>query len=193
MAKLTFLWHLHQPQYRTADGRVHAPWVLLHAGGEYLTLVHALSATHLSGQVLNLTPIFLEQLAAYRDGTANDPLLEALRTPARSLGPEKQRELLRWAFLLHPSQLRRWPRLTELAARAGGAPSEEAKRRFTIQDLTDLQVLLVLAYASPNLPWEPELKELAEKGASFGDAARRQAVEWLAACPARLLEGYRRL
>lgn len=193
MAKLTFLWHLHQPQYRTADGRVHAPWVLLHAGGEYLTLVHALSATRLSGQVLNLTPVLLDQLAAYRDGTASDPLLEALRTPARSLAPEGQRELLRWAFLLHSNQLRRWPRLAELAARAGGAPSEEAKRRFTTQDLTDLQVLLVLAYAAPNLPWEPELKELAEKGASFSDAARRQAVEWLAACPGRLLEGYRRL
>jgi alpha-amylase/alpha-mannosidase (GH57 family) len=193
MAKLTFLWHLHQPQYRTADGRVHAPWVLLHAGGEYLTLAHALSATGLAGQVLNLTPVFLDQLVAYRDGTAHDPLLEALRTPARSLTPEGQRELLRWAFLLHPNQLRRWPRLSELSTRAGGAPSEEAKRRFTIQDLTDLQVLLVLAYAAPNLPWEPELKDLAEKGTGFGEAARRRAVEWLAACPGRLLDAYLKL
>lgn len=190
MAKLTFLWHLHQPQYRTADGRVHAPWVLLHAGGEYLTLTHALSATGLAGQVLNLTPVFLDQLAAYRDGTAHDPLLEALRTPARSLTPEGQGELLRWAFLLHPNQLRRWPRLSELAARTGGASSEEAKRRFTIQDLTDLQVLLVLAYAAPNLPWEPELKDVAEKGTGFSEAARRRAVEWLAACPGRLLDAY---
>ncbi|OFV82155.1 MAG: hypothetical protein A2Y78_09960 [Acidobacteria bacterium RBG_13_68_16] len=193
MAKLTFVWHLHQPQYRTADGHVHAPWVLLHAGGEYLTLLHALSATGLAGQVLNLTPVFLDQLAAYRDGTARDPLLEALRTPARSLTSEGQRALLRWAFILHPNQLRRWPRLSELTARAGGAPGEDAKRRFTIQDLTDLQVLIVLAYAAPNLAWEPDLKELAERGAGFGEAARRQAVEWLAACPGRLLEGYRRL
>jgi alpha-amylase/alpha-mannosidase (GH57 family) len=193
MAKLTFVWHLHQPQYRTADGLVHAPWVLLHAGGEYLTLVHALSATGLAGQVLNLTPVFLDQLAAYRDGTAHDPLLEALRTPARSLTSDGQRELLRWAFLLHPSQLRRWPRLSELAVRAGGAPGGDAKRRFTVQDLTDLQVLIVLAYAAPNLTWEPDLKELAERGAGFGEAARRQAAEWLAACPGRLLDGYRTL
>jgi alpha-amylase/alpha-mannosidase (GH57 family) len=193
MAKLSFLWHLHQPQYRTADNRVHAPWVLLHAGGEYLTLVRALAATGLRGQVLNLTPVFLEQLAAYRDATARDPLLEALSTPARLLPREGQRELLRWAFLLHPNQLRRWPRLAELAARAGGAPGDEARKRFTTQDLTDLQVLLVMAYAAPNLQWEPALQELADRGSNFGEAARQVAVGWLAACPGRLLDAYRGL
>ena len=113
MARLTFLWHLHQPLYRTADGRVHAPWVLLHAAGEYLTLVRVLEKTGWAGQVLNLVPVFLEQLVAYRDGTARDPLLEALRTPARELAPDGKQELLRWAFMLHPLQLQRWPRLAE--------------------------------------------------------------------------------
>jgi alpha-amylase/alpha-mannosidase (GH57 family) len=193
MAKLTFLWHLHQPQYRTADGRVHAPWVLLHAGGEYLTLVHALEQTGLQGQVLNLTPVFLEQLAAYRDGVARDPLLEALLTPARELTPEGRHELLRWAFLLHPNQLRRWPRLAELAARAADAAPAELLRRFTVQDLTDVQVLLVLAYAAPNFAWEPEIAEVGKLGSSFGDAARVQAVGWLASCPGRLIDAYRRL
>ena len=98
MAKLSFLWHLHQPQYRSADGHVHAPWVLLHSAGEYLTLARALERTGLQGQVLNLTPVLLEQLVAYRDGTARDPLLEALQTPARELDPEQHAELLRWAF-----------------------------------------------------------------------------------------------
>ena len=193
MAKLTFLWHLHQPQYRTADGHVHAPWVLLHAGGEYLTLVHALAASGLQGQVLNLTPVFLDQLVAYRNGVAHDPLLDALKTPARDLSPEGQGELLRWAFLLHPNQLRRWPRLAELAARAADASPADLLRRFTVQDLTDVQVLLVLAYAAPNFPWEPEVAEIGKLDAGFGDGAREQAAAWLAACPGRLLEEYRRL
>jgi alpha-amylase/alpha-mannosidase (GH57 family) len=193
MARLTFLWHLHQPQYRTADGVVHAPWVLLHAGGEYLTLAHAITHAALSGQVLNLTPVFLDQLAAYRDGTARDPLLEALRTPAKELPPEGQRELLRWAFLLHAHQLHRWPRLVELAARAGRAPGEQSKRRFTVQDLTDLQVLLVLAYAAPNLGWEDALRELAAKGSNYSETSRRLAVGWLAAGPGKLLDLYRNL
>ncbi len=193
MPKLTFLWHLHQPQYRTADGAVHAPWVLLHAAGEYLTLAHALGSSGLGGQVLNLTPVFLDQLAAYRDGEARDPLLRALEMPARELTPGAKRELLRWGFLLHPNQLHRFPRLAELAAMAAGGTGEEIARRFTAQDLNDLQVLLVLAYAAPNLPWEPELADLATTGSGFGETARGRAAAWLAACPGRLLEAYRRL
>jgi alpha-amylase/alpha-mannosidase (GH57 family) len=193
MAKLTFLWHLHQPLYRTADGRVHAPWVLLHAAGEYLTLVRAIELCGWRGQVLNLVPVFLDQLAAYRDGTAHDPLLEALRTPARDLAPAAQRELLSWAFLMNPRQLQRWPRLQELSALTAGASADELPRRFTVQDLTDLQVLLVLAYAAPNLAWEPELVALAKPGRNWSATAREQAVAWLAACPGRVIESYQQL
>ncbi len=194
MAKLSFLWHLHQPLYRTADGRVHAPWVLLHAAGEYLTLAHSLASSGLQGQVLNLTPVFLDQLAAYRDGTACDPLLEALRTPPRDLPPSGQLELLRWASLLHPRQLERWPRLAELLARTAGADPAEIPRRFTLQDLIDLQVLLVLAYAAPNLRWERELAEVATgRFGGWSDAARETVVAWLLRCPGRLLDTYRSL
>lgn len=193
MPGLTFLWHLHQPQYRTADGRVHAPWVLLHAGGEYLTLVRALEESGATGHVLNLTPVFVEQLIAYRDGTARDPLLQALTTPAAELDPAGQQELLRWAFLLHPHQLRRWPRLRELADLAAEAAPDELRRRFTIQDLTDLQVLLVLAYAEPNFAFEPEIAVLGERREGWGPSAAAEAATWLAACPGRLLESYRRL
>ena len=193
MARLTFLWHLHQPQYRTADGRVHAPWVLLHSAGEYFTLAHLLARTDWPGHVLNLTPVFLDQLVAYRDGTAHDPLLEALATPSGQIAPEQVAELLRWAFLLHPRQFDRWPRLAELAERTTGASPADLARRYTRQDLTDLQVLVVLAYAAPNLAWEPELARLAARSSSWSDGDRRLATEWLAACPGRLLDAYQGL
>ena len=194
MAKISFLWHLHQPLYRTADGQVHAPWVLLHAAGEYLTLVHVLRTSGFHGQVLNLTPVFLEQLAAYRDGRASDPLLIALRSPARDLDLAGQRELIRWAAHTNPGQRQRFPRLGELVARVAGATDAELPRRLTLQDLTDLQSLLVLAYAAPNLPFEPELREVADKPRkSWSDTARAAVVEWLEGCPKRLLEGYLQL
>jgi alpha-amylase/alpha-mannosidase (GH57 family) len=193
MAKLTFLWHLHQPLYRTADGRVHAPWVLLHAAGEYLTLIHALESMGWAGHVLNLTPVFLEQLAAYRDGSAHDPLLEALRTPAPDLEPDAVEVLLRWSFILGPRQLDRVPRLRELEARARGARAYDLARLFTARDLTDLQVLLILAYALPNARWHSAVHDLAGQEREFSDGARAQAVAWLEGCPARVLDGYSRL
>jgi len=193
MTKLTFLWHLHQPCYRTADGRVHAPWVLLHAAGEYLTLAHALRETGLAGQVLNLTPVFLEQLAAYAEGRAQDPLLEALATPARELSPEALGELVRWAFLLHPRQLARLPRLGELGEKLRGARSEELARRLSPGEITELQVLAVLAYAAPNARWEEPIAALVAKGAGFSSSDQQALVAWLASCPAKLLSLYREL
>jgi alpha-amylase/alpha-mannosidase (GH57 family) len=191
MAKITFLWHLHQPLYRTADGRVHAPWVLLHAGGEYLTLVHALEHFDLRGQVLNLTPVFLEQLAAYRDRRCDDPLLQALQCPAADLAPEAARELVGWATLVPPQQRHRWHRLEELTDRARAASPEE--QTLSVAELRDLQVLLVLAYGAANLRWEPALAEVATHQRDFDEHDRLQAVEWLEGCPARLLTSYRAL
>lgn len=193
MTKLTFLWHLHQPRYRTADGRVHAPWVLLHAAGEYLTLAYALKATGLPGQVLNLTPVFLEQLLAYRDGRADDPLLAALATPASELSPEGAKELVRWAFMLHPRQLGRLPRLRALAGQLAGSQGDEVLARLSPPEITDLQVLTVLAYAAPNARWEPEIAELVHKGAGFSQKDRELAVGFLAGCPGKLLDLYREL
>lgn len=193
MIKLTFLWHLHQPRYRTADGQVHAPWVLLHAAGEYLTLVHALRETGLPGQVLNLTPVFLEQLFAYAEGRAKDPFLQALKTPARDLTPEGLQELVRWAFLLHPRQLARFSRLLELAEKVRGARGEELPRRLGPADITDLQVLAVLAYAAPNARWEELVASLVAKGSGFSPADQEVLVAWLESCPGKLLGLYRSL
>jgi alpha-amylase/alpha-mannosidase (GH57 family) len=187
MARITFLWHLHQPLYRTADHVVHAPWVVLHAAGEYFTLLRTLRETGWRGHVLNLTPVFLDQLAAYRDRTARDPLLQAIATPTRELPREDRRLLVNWARHLHPRQAGRFERLVELVGRTVGEAPDEIDRLYTAQDLNDLAVLLVLAYAAPNLEWEPELAELAARGEDFSDSARNVVAEWLASCPARLL------
>jgi alpha-amylase/alpha-mannosidase (GH57 family) len=73
MATVSFLWHLHQPSYRTADGVSHAPWAAVHAGGAYTTLARAIENTSATGQVINIVPTLLEQLLAYADGSVTDP------------------------------------------------------------------------------------------------------------------------
>ena len=99
MATVSFLWHLHQPAYRTADGTSHAPWVAVHAGGAYTTLARAIEATSASGQVVNIVPTLLEQLLAYRDGTVVDPVLDAVLTPALDLSEAQRDTLVSWVHL----------------------------------------------------------------------------------------------
>jgi len=148
MATVSFLWHLHQPSYRTADGISHAPWAAVHAGGAYMTLAHAIDSTAATGQVINIVPTLLEQLLAYAGGSVSDPVLESVLTPATELNEDQRETLVSWAFHVDPRQLARYPRLGELASRKPDASSENRlTSRYGPGDLRDLQVLFVLAHA----------------------------------------------
>ncbi len=194
MAYVSFLWHLHQPSYRTADGVSHAPWVFLHAGGVYTTLARAILESGGCGQVVNIVPTLLEQLEAYRDRTVVDPVFDALRCPAAELGLDERRTLLDWGFHVSPRQLERFPRLRELAARR--AAERTADRLVSLYgpgDLRDLQVLTVLAQAGEQAWTDPRLAPLHASGRHFSADDHRTAAAWLEAQPAELLDLWRRL
>jgi alpha-amylase/alpha-mannosidase (GH57 family) len=179
MATLSFLWHLHQPCYRTADGIAHAPWPIIHAGGSYRTLASAIAATGGRGQVVNIVPTLLEQLVAYRDGTVDDPILEALTTPASDLDDGQRRLLVEWAFHVTPRQMQRYPRLAELARRRSLPRKSRTAAAFGPGDLRDLQVLFVLAQAGEQAWRDPRVQPLFTQGRSFSPADHRTVVDWL--------------
>ncbi len=188
MAKLSLLWHLHQPSYRTADRVSHAPWAAVHAGGAYRTLAQAILSTGGRGQVVNIVPTLLEQLIAYRDATVHDPVIEALMTPAGDL-TEAQRELLvSWGFHVSSRQMRRYPRLAEL-----GRLRQVSNGRFRLSeafgpgDLRDLQVLFVVAQAGEQAWRDDRLSELASQGRGFSPRDHEAVTAWLEAQPGELI------
>ena len=183
MPTVSFLWHLHQPAYRTADGVAHAPWVLLHAGGAYVTLARAIADTAGRGQVVSIVPTLLEQLLAYRDGRVTDPIALALATPAAELSQAQRATVVEWATHMSPRQAGRFARLKELA----GASGHEAPDA----DLRDLQVLTILAHAGDATWRDRELAELAARGRGYSRADHEQLARWLAAQPGRLIELWR--
>ncbi len=194
MATVTFLWHLHQPGYRTADGIAHAPWVAVHAGGAYLTLARALVETGARGHVINLVPTLVEQMEAYRDGRVHDRVIDALCCPAPELSNDDVRILLTWAFYVSRRQLDRYPRFADLAARRV-AMDDPARfgALFGRGDLRDLQVLFILAQAGEQAWLDEQLAPLASKGTNFDASEHKIAAAWLYAQPARILELWHRL
>jgi len=188
MAKLSFLWHLHQPSYRTADGVSHAPWTLIHAGGAYRTLAAAISETGGCGQVINIVPTLLEQLLAYRDDRVRDPVIDALAKPAGDLTDDEREILVSWAFHVTPRQLKRYPRLAELGRRRrlsqGGGRLATA---FGPGDLRDLQVLFILAQAGEQAWTDPRLGHLGLRGRGFSPAEHEVVITWLRDQPAELI------
>jgi alpha-amylase/alpha-mannosidase (GH57 family) len=194
MATVSFLWHLHQPGYRTADGVSHAPWAALHAGGTYTTLARAIETAGGRGQVLNIVPTLLEQLLAYQDGTVEDPVVEAILTPAGELTAEQCGILISWAFHVNPRQLNRYSRLADLASRRPATiNTERLESLYGRGDLRDLQILFVLAQAGEQAWSDPRLKPLFERGSNFANEHHRQLCEWLRAQPGELEALWRRV
>lgn len=194
MATVSFLWHLHQPAYRTADGVSHAPWAALHAGGAYTTLARAVEHAGGRGQVLNIVPTLLEQLLAYAAGEVSDPVLDAIRTPVGELTAEQRETLVEWGHHVNPRQIARYPRLGELAGRPPRAPSSgRLDRHFGPGDLRDLQVLFVLALAGEQAWTDQRLEPLFRRGAGFTSDDHRRMADWLRAQPGELIELWRRV
>ncbi len=193
MATLSFLWHLHQPVYRTADEVAHAPWVALHAGGAYTTLASAILDSGGRGQVVNIVPTLLEQLLAYDRGSVRDPMMELVTRPVDTLDRAATATLVAWACHLAPRQLQRSPRLAELHTRANGSAPTTSHAAWSLDDLRDVQVLLILAHAGDQAWRDPRLEPLAVRGRDFDCDDHRCAVEWLDAQPGELIERWHRL
>ena len=194
MAKVSFLWHLHQPAYRTADGISHAPWAAVHAGGAYTTLARAIETTAATGQVVNIVPTLLEQLQAYADQSVSDPVLEAILTPVSDLSEEQRHTLVSWAFHVNPRQLARYPRLKKLALRiSDGGSRKRIADRFARDDLREMQVLFVLAHAGEQAWTDSRLAPLYDRGRDFSADDHESMTEWFRAQPGELIDRWHRI
>jgi alpha-amylase/alpha-mannosidase (GH57 family) len=189
VAYVTFLWHLHQPAYRTADGVSHAPWTAAHAGGSYRTLAGSIRDTGSRGQVLNIVPTLYEQLEAYSDGTVVDPVLQAVTRPVGDLDRGQRQVLLEWAFHVTPRQLERYQRLRELASRRSTVTDQRRlSNLFSRGDLRDLQTLFILAQAGEQAWRDERLGPLCERGRHFTSDHHRAAAGWLSRQPGELIQ-----
>ena len=115
---VAFVWHMHQPEYRSAQtGAFAMPWARLHGLKDYLDMVGRLSDYPKLGQTFNLVPSLVEQLEVYASGRFQDVYWEYTRDRADDLDPQEQ------AFVIermcetaqHPRSHRLHPRLLELA------------------------------------------------------------------------------
>jgi alpha-amylase/alpha-mannosidase (GH57 family) len=143
---LAILWHQHQPAYEDLSDplgprRARQPWVRLHAIRDYYSMA-ALVAEHPRVYLtINLTPSLLRQIEDYAERRVTDPALELTLTPAERLAGDEREELLGTFFEADwHHQIFPFPRYRELFAR------RQARKRFSAQDLRDLQMWFNLAW-----------------------------------------------
>ena len=175
MTKVAILWHMHQPFYEDLATREHIlPWVRLHALKDYYGMVALLREFPGVKVTFNLVPSLLVQLEAFAEGRARDRYLELSLKPAADLLPSDVEFILDNFF--HAQRQRMidiYPRYAELLARRGGslptqADKRAAARRFTADDLRDLQVWHKLAWMDPfYLDGDARIRGLVQKGSRY--------------------------
>ncbi len=186
--ELVFLWHHHQPDYRSPrERRALLPWVRLHATKDYLDMALLLERHAGVKAAFNFVPSLLDQLAVAADG-GDDALFDLLARPIASLEADERRELWRRCAMVPPHARERWPRLAALCVGAGRRAAAAETR-----DLLEIQIYFLLAWLDPMFHDAPEARRALER-AGAGDEAARDA---LLAFHARLLRdvvpAYRRL
>jgi alpha-amylase/alpha-mannosidase (GH57 family) len=186
MTAVAFLWHMHQPYYEDLVTREHIlPWVRLHALKDYLGMVAILEEFPEVKATFNLVPSLLVQLEAFAAGQAHDRYLELGLKPADALTQDEIAFILQNFF--HAQRQRMidpYRRYAELLTQRGSVTSaadlDAAMRRFTPDDLRDLQVWQKLAWLDPSyLTGDERVQQLLEKGRDFSevDKTELRAIE----------------
>ena len=178
---VAFVWHMHQPFYKNLiTGETVMPWVRLHAVKDYLDMAKILQDFPDIHQTFNLVPSLIEQIEDTLDpDSKKDKPYELTLKKAADLTEQEKLFILRNFFMANwDMMIRPFPRFYDLLIKRGRHFSPEeassAAKRFTAQDLTDLQLLYNLAWIDPVFrEKDAQLKELSKKGKYFSEEDKK--------------------
>ena len=176
MTRVAILWHMHQPYYEDLVTREHIlPWVRLHALKDYYGMVALLDEFPSIRLTFNLVPCLLVQLEAFARSQARDRALDLSLKPAADLSPDETVFIIQNFF--HAQRQRMievHPRYAQLLAERGAASTPDqaraAARRFSVDDLRDLQVWHKLVWLDPLYQdSDTRVRALVGKGQNFSE------------------------
>jgi alpha-amylase/alpha-mannosidase (GH57 family) len=150
---VAFVWHQHQPYYPDdVAGSNAMPWVRLHGTKDYWGMAMHLDEVPEMHATINLVPSLLLQILAYTEDYRQDEHLRVSRLPPDSLSEADRLYLLDNFFMANPDHMirphaRYWELYEQRAA--GKDDAARALRRFSAQDLLDLQCWSNLIWFHP--------------------------------------------
>src|SRR5438309_878416 len=199
-AHICFLWHMHQPYYTDpVSGSSSMPWVRLHATKAYFDMASLLERFPTVRATVNLTPSLLVQLKELTSGSVRDLFLEHAQRPAAELSPPEQAFTVRHFFAANwGTMVRPYSRYHELLVKRGtdvtGQDLDRLARRFTPQDLLDLQVWHNLAwFGYGTVARHPRLAALRVKGRGFSEDDKREVLALQQDAVSQIIPLYRKL
>lgn len=190
---------MHQPVYRLKkDGKnlYYMPWVYLHGIREYYDVAKVIDEIEGIKIVINFVPSLIEQLQDYINDDYEDIFLEHFKKNAESLTQKEATFILENFFSInYNSKLRHSKRYLYLLDKRGSPYDIEKKvKRFTTQELRDLQMLFYLYNTSVTAEDEfPLLKELKRKDHMYTEDEKAELLKVHADILKRILPLYSKL
>ncbi|MDD2357626.1 MAG: glycoside hydrolase family 57 protein [Thiovulaceae bacterium] len=136
--KLSFIWHMHQPDYRDGSGIMQMPWVFLHAIKDYYDMPWMVSRHNGIKATFNITPTLIQQLKLYYvQPQASDRFLALWSVHPSSLAEEDRK----WVIKICKSATAKT--MLESSARYREHHNQE---HFNNNELIDLEILFVLSW-----------------------------------------------
>lgn len=190
--ELLFLWHHHQPDYRSPrTGVALLPWVRLHAVKDYLDMALHLERHPGVRATFNFVPALVDQLEDAVAGKS-DALFDLLRRPVTELGAE-EREAIAFRCTQCPPRMReRWPEYTTLRRRAVRA-REDRGTPLGERELEGLEAWFLFSWLDPTAWAEPEAAAFLAARHAPGEKERDGLLDLAARLIAGVLPAYRAL
>ena len=181
---LLFLWHLHQPDYRSPrEGRALLPWVRLHATKDYLDMALRLEGHPGVHAAFNFVPSLLDQLEEAAAG-GRESLFDLLARPVDGLSEAERAVVLSRCAAAPRHAMERWPRYRALSLRVERSRGTGVNPPAAAEVLA-LECWFLLAWIDPMLLEEPEAAAALATCGDFleehRDGQRRRSVRRLLA------------
>ncbi|NQT18388.1 MAG: alpha-amylase/alpha-mannosidase [Planctomycetes bacterium] len=179
---LAMLWHQHQPYYKDlVTGKMLMPWVRLHGIKDYIGMIDILDEFPDLRQTFNLVPSLMDQLDSYVSGECTDVHLEHSRKAPGDLDEDEVRFILNNFFMTNwRTMVRSKPRYGELLALRNFERQSigMAVKRFSLQDIRDLQVWANLAWFHPLvIDREELLRQMIDKGKDYTEEDKHAVLD----------------
>ncbi len=192
---VAIIWHMHQPYYGIGgSSSLHMPWVRLHSTKDYYDMASILSEHPEVRATFNFVPSLLEQIRMYTEEGATDHFLELSLTDPRKLTADEKLLVSDLFFMIHPKRVEPFPRYWELYSKwrewKEGRVGDEP---FTLDEISDLQLLFNLAWFDPTHFDDPLLRRLIARGRGFSGKDKRALHEKTLEILSGIIPLYRKL
>jgi len=189
--KINFIWHMHQPAYKSLEkGYYLLPWVRLHGVKDYYGMAKMIDKFEATRVTFNYSGVLLEQLLDYTHNNATDIYeILTLKDAAHLTQDEREFVIDRFFAINFERHIRTNPRYLQLYHK-----KLSPKFQFSVQDIRDLQAIFNMCWFHPySIKADKNLHSLIGKRKNYTEEDKQYVINAQREILKEIIPLYRRL